>query len=48
MSQFYGFETRPRRAVIARRTIRCFKAGTSASHIRPIFGKYYGRPVTWP
>ena len=27
-----------------RRTIRCFKAGTHASHIRPIFGKYYGDP----
>jgi hypothetical protein len=33
-------------AVIARRTIRCFKAGTRASHIRPIFGQYYGDPWT--
>jgi hypothetical protein len=33
-------ETSPRRAVIARRTIRCFKTGTHASHIRPIFGQY--------
>jgi hypothetical protein len=24
--------------------LRCFKAGTHASHIRPIFGKYYGDP----
>ena len=28
------------------RTIRCFKAGTHASHIRPIFGKYYADPLT--
>jgi hypothetical protein len=26
------------------RAIRCFKAGTHASHIRPIFGQYYGDP----
>ena len=25
-------------------TIRCFKTGTHASHIRPIFGQYYGDP----
>ena len=29
------FETSPRRAVIARRTIRCFKARTHASSARP-------------
>jgi hypothetical protein len=41
---FQGSETGPRQAVIARRMIRCFKAGTHASHIRPIFGQYYGDP----
>jgi len=43
-SQFWGFETGPPRAVIARRTIRCFKTRTRARHIRPIFGQYYGDP----